>query len=322
MIARFVAPLALAFSLSAGAALAAPTFRIDSLGLNVTGPVEHSVIGNVYSDDRGGLAVSPTNVFYTGDGNGSGNGTEVFDLNLGGAALTGTQLDGIFNNVRNGDVWALGTSATTPYSGVFNGAQTATHILKINGATGVPTGESLALSSSITIPGYSCCNSRPGIYSGYDRVLIQGSDGTVRKVDLATGAVSAMGTVAISAYTYSESWANWGIAEVFGGDEYLVYRSNQDSNEIRRTRISDGQISVLASFTNLGDLYNIAVSPSQNRWYFHWEGGNQFGGNDESIAYASASFTMTPDSVPEPATVALFALGAAGIAAGRRRRRA
>ena len=48
-------------------------------------------------DDRGGIAVSTTNVFYTGDG-----ATGRFALNLSGGVSTGYQYDALTSNLRTG----------------------------------------------------------------------------------------------------------------------------------------------------------------------------------------------------------------------------
>jgi hypothetical protein len=67
----------------------------------------------------------------------------------------------------------------------------------------------------------------------------------------------------------SESWAFRGIAEHFGGQDYLTY-APQDS--IRRTRISDGVTEKLL-LANLGEMAEFKIDPATNKCFFHAEGG-------------------------------------------------
>ncbi|MBK6533330.1 MAG: hypothetical protein IPF99_28215 [Deltaproteobacteria bacterium] len=54
--------------------------------------------------------------------------------------------------------------------------------------------------------------------------------------------------------------------------------------------VPSGVRTVLATFSSLSDMCSFTVSPSTSRWYWHHEGGSQFGGSDESIGYCTAAF--------------------------------
>ena len=116
--------------------------------------------------------------------------------------------------------------------------------------------------------------SAAGVFAGYGRIVLH--NGTrVYSVHLPSGIVTDLGPMSLPAHQDSESWAFWGVAEHWGGADYLV--CVQDSRTITRTRVPDGLSSVVASFANLADMASFTVAVPLQRWYFHHEGSSQFG---------------------------------------------
>ena len=137
--------------------LLAATFEIGNLLTTNSAVIEHNF---VTGDDRGGIAVSDSHVFYTGDG-----GTGAFSAaDLSGGTNVGATFDSLTSNLLDGTVYSLGTDATTPFSGNF-GSGTITHLLEHDGATGALTGASIELSSPISV------DYGTGIFAGAGRVL-------------------------------------------------------------------------------------------------------------------------------------------------------
>lgn len=300
------------------------TFQVNSLGTTNASAIEH---GFVTGDDRGSMAVTGSAVYYSGDAF-----TGRFNSNALTTNSSLTRRDGIFANVHGGALYSFGTNANTPFTYNFAGGFTFSHLLALD-ANANPTGASIALSNAITFNNYQS----NGVFVGYDSVLVfrntgangsYGGDATVTgevlKIDLASGAVTSLGSRTLDAAGV-ENWAFYGVAEYFGGQDYIAYAQDANSNyptdAIVRTRVADGATSTIASFNGLSDLGTFGVAPTLNRWYFHYEGGGQFRSGDETIGFADASFTIVEASdVPEPASLALFGLGLIGICIGRRKR--
>ncbi|MDV6032055.1 MAG: hypothetical protein F9B45_18575 [Phycisphaera sp. RhM] len=256
--------------------LLAATFEINGLFDTGSAVVDHS---SITGDDRGGIAVSDTHVFYTGDG-----ATGRFSaVDLSGGASIGSRLDAMTSNLLTGDLYSLGTGPATPSTG----SGTITHLLAHDGSTGALTGSSLPLSTSVVV------SNGTGIFAGADRILLH-DDGTnnVYEIDLTLGnegAVANLGTLSDPIHNSCENWAYWGVAEHFGGEDYVAYVSG---STVRRTRISDGVTSTIATFPGgLSDMCSFTVSPDFDRWYFHYEGSTTtFGGTSETIGYADGDF--------------------------------
>jgi hypothetical protein len=253
------------------------SFRIDALSSSSCAAIEHNT---VTGDDRGGIAVSPTNVFYTGD-----SATGRFALaNLAGGVGVGRQYDALVSNLRTGQVFTFGTSASVPMP--FGGG-TATHLIEISGATGALTRNAIALSTPIAMP-----NGNTGIFSGYDRMGVH--TGSRFFHILGNGVVADLGAMPNPSRFGCESWAYWGTMEFFGGQLYIDYVAN--STTVVRTSVPSGTVSTLAVFSNLSDTCSFTVQPSNNRWYFHHEFTSQFRSGDETIAYCTAAFSFPNDS--------------------------
>jgi uncharacterized repeat protein (TIGR01451 family) len=253
-------------------------FMILSLSDAGCSALEHA---GVTGDDRGGIAASASQVFCTGDST-----TARFALgDLSGGAGIGFQYDALTANLRTETVYSLGNGTNV----IGFGGGTVTSLLELNGATGARTGNRIDLSDPIVV------GSAAGIFAGYDRVVLHDGNVHVYNIELPSGAVSVLGAMANPPHATTESWAYWGVAEHFGGAVYLVYV--RDPQSIVRTRLPDGETTLIQGFSNLSDMASITVSLSRHRWYFHHEGSSQFRTGDETIGYCNANFLV---STPAP----------------------
>jgi uncharacterized repeat protein (TIGR01451 family) len=250
------------------------SFQIVSLGTEGVLVTDHN---NLTGDDRGGIALSPLNLFYTGD-----SATARFPLDTfpnGGVSL-GTRHDSLMADLRTGQVYLLG-EGNTP---VATGGATVTSLLEVDGATGGLTGGSVPLSAPIFAPNGS------GLFAGYGRILIHNGS-AVFEISLPGGEVTNLGAMAMPPHTSSENWAFWGVAEHLGAERWLTYVQN--SQAIVRSRVPDGELTAVASFSNLSDMAAFTVAPHLDRWFFHHEGGSQFGSGSEIVGCASAQFQVS-----------------------------
>ncbi|MBI5773715.1 MAG: hypothetical protein HZA89_08235 [Verrucomicrobia bacterium] len=251
-------------------------FRILSLTTNNTVTVDHD---SLTSDDRGGIALSPTQVFVTGD-----SSTARFAAaDLTGGASVGYLHDGLVSDLKTEVVYSLANG--TNLIGASGG--TVTSLVQLDGATGAATTNGITLSASISM------SSSSGVFAGYGRIVLHNGS-RVYNIDLPSGSVTDLGAMAMPAHRGSESWAFWGIAEFFGTNTYLVY---VNSTNILRTRVPSGVTSTLASFVNLSDMATITFSPARNRWYFHHEGGSQFApSGSEILGFCDATWDQSDDN--------------------------
>lgn len=261
-----------------------PEFQIAGLFTSNSRVVDHDA---QTSDDRGGIAISTSQAFVTGDG-----ATARFNASdLSGGISLGSVRDSLCVDLRSETVYALGNGSNP----LTSSGGTVTTLIELNGATGSPTGVIRPLSQSFSMPSYD-----NGIFSGYGRVVVHNGT-SVYDINVQTGTVTLRGTMTRPSWYPSESWSVWGVAEYFGGTLYLAYREN-GTQRIVRARVPDGQITAIASFSNLSDMASFVVSPSRNRWYFHYEGSGQFGGSSETLGYADAQFTYINTNPPVIAT--------------------
>jgi hypothetical protein len=252
-----------------GGTIAGPNFQVDALDATGCRVIDHDAITG---DDRGGIAISNTHVFYSGD-----SATGRFDLETLAGASIQRVADAMVSNLRTGAVYTLanGTTALTSAGGMANA------LIALDGATGALTSTRITLSQPISLGSFT----RVGVFSGWDRAVIF-SGGRAYHVSLPDGAVIDLGMVTIpSGSTCENSWF-YGVAEYFGGALYVDYV--QSSTTIARTRLPDGMTAPLSRFTNLSDMCSFTVSPTQRRWYFHHEGSGQFGGSSETLGYCTA----------------------------------
>ena len=259
----------------------AQDFQITTLTASNAVVVE---VNGVVGDDRGGIAVSTSQAFLSGDGD-----TARFNRDtLGSSVGLGVVRDSLCANLRDGTVYLLGNGSTP----IGYGGGTVTTLIQLDGTTGAVTTNVLTLSTSISFSGSS---SSMGIFSGWDRIVLHNST-RVYRISLPSGTVTDLGAMGVPQRTSSESWAYWGVAENVGSDTYIVCVRN--STTIERTKVPSGPTTTVASFNNLSDMASFTVAPALGRWYFHHESGSQFGSFSESLGYATATF-VTPASAPE-----------------------
>lgn len=252
-------------------------FKIVELTTDDAHVIDHDAITG---DDRGGIATSTTRVLVTGD-----DATGSFALaDLGGGFDVGAVYDMLVSDLKTAQIYLLGhNDAPVPTQA---GDQTVSQLLLVDGETGAPTGEAITLDPAFTLnTGYGT----GALFAGFGRLVVyDGINQHIWSIETPSGDVTDIGFSALPYYYGCESWAIWGIAEYDNGEDYLVYRG--DGEEIWRTRVSDGDTTVVAAFANLSDMCSLTAAVHHSRWYFHHESSSQFGGTDETLGYARAVF--------------------------------
>jgi hypothetical protein len=259
-----------------------------------------SIVTDFYSlagEVRGGLALSDTRAFVTGQGTNfteAGMTASFADENLSGGTSLGRGLNALASNLRTETVYVL-ANGTTPLS--VNGGN-VNSIIPLDGATGaLMLTNRIVLSSGIALPSFGV-----GIFSGWDRIVLHTGD-RVYQILLPSGQLQLLGTMApLGDALLCNTWAYWGIAEFFNGAVHLV-AVRYDGQTIARTRVPSGQTTTIARFYSLGSMCSITASPFRSRWYFAHPYSSEFGGQRATLGFADAKFiyaAMPPRITSQP----------------------
>ncbi len=248
-------------------------FRVTSLGTTGCSVIEH---GAASGDDKGGIAVTGTHVFYTGDG-----GAARVELDLSNLAHPDAFFDSTVSNLRNGDLYGLAHNGSL----LLPSGGTVSQLLPIDESTGRPSGSPIALSST-----FSVADNGVGLFAGYDRIAVYSGTEAIH-IELPTGRVTNLGAVTLPSPQACETWALWGIAEYHNGRLHLAYADTND--DIVRVRVPEGTTEVITAFGDLGDTCSISAALSLDRWYFHHENTSELitTGN-ENIGYCDLNWSQ------------------------------
>jgi hypothetical protein len=257
-------------------------FYVNSLSTTGAFVTDHNAQSG---DDRGGIAVTQQYYYYVGD-----NNTVRYDMPGLSNPISYTRRDGIFSDISgSGTLYTLWNSSlnSEPVGTCTSFTVNAVRGLNADCSLG---GTTIATSQSFTMG--SCSDA--AVFSGHGFVvLFTGTGGnpanTYFKISLPSGTVTNLGSYTLTAST-AENWARWGIAEFDGTSHRVVYVQN--ASTISRLNLTNGAVSTVQSFSTLSDMACITYAPWYNRWYFHHEGGSQFGGSAETAGYADGTHTF------------------------------
>jgi hypothetical protein len=267
----------------------ATQFGITGLFTTGSNAVE---ISPITGEDRGGIAISSSQVFYTGEVS-----TGHFALaDLSGGTALGEFRDFLVHDLATGKVYVLADHGA-PLIQLHSFPYTATHLLELDDS-GALTGASIALSEPQSLL------SKAGIFSGWGRVILQNFyTGGVVNIDLPSGTVTNLG---VMGRQFSEEFyvvrrcvhvtgsEYWGVVEQIGSELWIAYAENAQT--IVRRRVPDGFRRVVATFSNV-DTCGFTLSPANNRWYFEFQGTSEFGTGTAMLAYADATWSNSfPDA--------------------------
>jgi hypothetical protein len=248
-----------------GACVPDPSFRIASLSnavadCRVSGDVESMSAG----DQGSGMVAIASTVFYNGDS--STVVLPALDLSTVTAVSPTANYEQLAADMRGNTAYVMATATDTSVPSFGTG--TITQLRAIN-ATGAFTGVRVMLSRPIAFSG-----STWGIYSGYGRIIVYmgaGADMGYWQIEVPSGVVTRLaGSMAPVSPVGCERSGNWGIAEFFGGDHYIVYVRSSPAGIVRQ-RVRDGMSTVVLMLPDVGDACTLAFSAARNRWFMQYE---------------------------------------------------
>ncbi len=278
-------------SCTAGVCTAVTTSGFRVLSLTTTGcqTVEHNA---ETGDDRGGIALAGDRLFYNADthfGRWQAN-----DLS-GFASLAGPH-DGMVSDLATNTVYAAVNALGQEFPGSTATSLTGftiTHLVALDPTTAALTSTRIALTMPLVV------THDVGFFSGHGFVLVYtgvASDPFYprwSRIDLATGLTITYASTGTVPHHICENGGWYGVAERQGAEYYAVAVRNNMS--IARTHIPDNVQTVVGTFTDIADICSITVSPSRNRWYFHFEGSSEIAPMGvETTGYCAATFALTP----------------------------
>jgi hypothetical protein len=219
-----------------------------------------------------------------------------------------SDFDTMVTDLETGTSYIL-SNGSTPLIVAGTATVTATHFMTLDDDTGEPTGSPRPLSHPIAI-----FNANVGLFSGVGRFVAH-TGTSAFDVSLADGMVTDLGPSAPPPGAQpcygGGAVGTSGIAEFFDGSIHLLYVTG--SQQISRYRLSDGALSIAATFSNLGPMCVFSVAPRFKRWTFTVPEISQFvgtlnvlapyeNGPTEVTGTCEASFD-TPGDPPSPVFV-------------------
>ena len=258
------------------------TFYLTDLTSDNSDIIGHDAFSG---DDRGGIAVTPSYVYYVGDNN---------TVRMNADDLSGMtslpQRDGIFSDLKTGNLYTLWDTTTTndpEETWITDPGFNVTSLRSLDADLNLG-GTIITLSTPVMMDQDS------GIFAGYGFVILwQDASDTFNLVEIPSGQVTVLGTGSISKYS-TENWVEWGVAEKHLDGRYsVVYRASA-ADRFDRMYCDDASTETVATFSDISDLACFTYSPWNNRWYFHHEyGSGTFGGSDETLGYGDADARIT-----------------------------
>ncbi|MDQ3108389.1 MAG: T9SS type A sorting domain-containing protein [Bacteroidota bacterium] len=233
-------------------------------------------------DDRGGIAVTTNFVYVVGD-----DSTARFDLNLQNPVKY-PRMDGLASDLATGTLFTLYNPIVGIPDADLIDSMYVTQLRSLNPNLTLGTGV-ITLSDSIPFGWDNAYNFQSGVFAGNGFIILFSAPrSSWYVIDLQDGVVTDLGSISNPEFNFSETWAAYGIAEFNGTDYSVLFRDENDDN-IHRRVLPDQASTIAFPFTDLSDLASFTYAPWNNRWYFHFEGGSQFNGIDETLVYATAT---------------------------------
>jgi sugar lactone lactonase YvrE len=240
-------------------------------------------------DDRGGIAVTPTWVYRVQDGATARLDAATLGLNSVGLPIR----DGIFSDLLTGTLWTLWNGSSAPINGTNTSPFSLTAIRQMDANLNILATE-VTLSSALSISSGSMIFAGRGFF-----IIWNSGNSTFYAINTSSGAVTTLGTVAMGgSYQAAENWLAWGVGEYVGGVYSVLYHgAGGNAHRIMRRNASSGFETTAFTFTNLGDMGSLAVSPWHNRWYGHIEFGSEFSATNETIVSATATMNLEQPTI-------------------------
>ncbi len=284
-------PCAAGQACTGGACGAAPTgapFRAVSLSTTGCRTLEQPAEAG---DDRGGITVNASYVFYNADG----RFARWSSADLTGYLASPSPRDGLVNDLATGAIYAMLSATDAEFAGSTASSPVGfaiTQLGAVDATTGALTAGRVRLSTPVVV------THDAGFFAGHGFIVVHSGLATPLTpqrwyvITLPSGAVTTFAGNGNPPHHVCENGAWWGLAERIAGQYSVVHVRNNTS--IVRTRLSDNVQAVLGTYTDLADVCSITALPASGRWYFHAEGSSEMApAGVETTGYCPGAFAFT-----------------------------